>query len=105
MPTDVALELSTIDSLSDLFNVVVEVELFSLFLTEIFIACILVFLNRGLGGVHPLTGFGLALDRQSFVSIVILRGRQPLFSLYRSLKADLSWCQRKRRCSRLVQKI
>ena len=75
MPTDVALELSTIDSLSDLFNVVVEVELFSLFLTEIFIACILVFLNMGLGGVHHLTEFRLALDRQSFVSIVILRGR------------------------------
>ena len=67
MSTNVALELSDVCSLADLFNVVVQVKLFSL--SENLIACILVhLLNRDLGGVHQLTG--IQLPFHIFICIV-----------------------------------
>ena len=69
MSTDVALELSKVDSLADIFNVVVQVKIISPFQTDILIACILVhLLNRGLGGVHQLTG--IQLPFHIFICIV-----------------------------------
>ena len=53
--TNVAFELSKVCSLPYLFDVVAQIELFSPFLTEILIACILVpCLFRGIGEVHHL---------------------------------------------------
>ena len=86
MSTNVALELSDVCSLADLFNVVVQVKLFSL--SENLIACILVhLLNKDLGGVHQLTGTQLPFDVHIFIRIVVLRGRPLLFSL--SMKRGL----------------
>ena len=69
MSTNVALKLSQVNSFTNLFNVVVQVKLFSLFLTENLMACILVhLLNRDLGGVHQLTG--IQLPFHIFICIV-----------------------------------
>ena len=87
MSTNVALKLSKVNSFTNLFKVVVQVKIISPFLTEILIACILVhLLNRGLGGVHQLTGFWFPLGMynvHSSNSMVILRCWQGplLFSL------------------------
>ena len=100
--TNVALKLSQVNSFTNLFNVVVQVKLLSLFLTENLIACKLVhLLNRGLGGVHQLTGIQLPLDMHSSISIVVLRDwcRPLLFNLWEGFETNLSWRLSWRRCS------
>ena len=79
MSTDVALELSTIDSLTDLFNVVVQIKVVSPFLTHILIPCILVhFINGGMKAVHQLTGTWLFHIHIS-INVVVFRARPLLF--------------------------
>ena len=95
VPTNVALELSKVWSLTDLYNVIVQIKLFShflidtlipLFLVELLIARIVVdSLNMDLHVVHHLTGFRLPFNIYNSTIIVVLRGKPPLSTVQFSL--------------------
>ena len=95
VPTNVALELSKVWSLTDLFNVIVQIKLFSHFLIDTLIPLLLVelliarivvdSLNMDLHVVHHLTGFRLPFNICNFTIIVVLRGKPPLPAVQSSL--------------------
>ena len=96
VPTNVALELSKVWSLTDLFNVIVQIKLFShflidtlipLFLVELLIARIVVdsMDSMDLHVVHHLTGFRLPFNIYNSTIIVVLRGKPPLSTVQSSL--------------------